>query len=64
MLVGLAFEQRFVLVENFAALAEIHLLHDYPKLMRGILIEAEATLKQGFDVGAFIADREAHPERR
>jgi hypothetical protein len=63
MLTALGFKQQFVLVENIAALAEIHIGKDYPTLMRGILTSAEETLKQGFDVEKFMADREAHPER-
>ncbi len=63
MLAALGFEQKFVLVENIAALAEIHLANDYPKLMRGILLAAEETLKQGFDVEAFMEIREKNPER-
>jgi hypothetical protein len=63
MLAELGFEQRFVLVENIAALAEIHLGNDYPNLMRGILIAAEEILKQGFDVGKFMADREVNPSK-
>lgn len=63
LLTALGFKQDFVLVENIAALAEIHLNNDYPNLMRGILIEAEKTLKQGFDAEKFIAEREANPGR-
>ena len=63
MLAALGFKQNFILVENIAALAEIHLANDYPKLMRGVLLSAEETLKQGFDVEKFMAGREAHPER-
>jgi hypothetical protein len=63
MLAELDFKQQFILVENIAALAEIHLGNDYPNLMRGILIESEKTLKQGFDVVKFIADREKNPDR-
>ena len=63
ILAELGFKQQFVLVENIAALAEIHLANDYPSLMHGILIESEKTLKQGFDVEKFMADREANPQR-
>lgn len=63
MVVALGFKQGFVLVENIAGLAEIHLANDYPKLMRGVLLSAEETLKQGFDVAGFIAGRKAHPDR-
>lgn len=58
----LGFKQQFVLVENIAALAEIHLANDYPSLMHGILIESEKTLKQGFNVEKFISGREANPK--
>jgi hypothetical protein len=63
ILVALDFKQNFILVENIAALAEIHLANDYPNLMRGILLAAEETLKQGFDVEGFMEDREKNPER-
>ena len=63
MLAELDFKQQFILVENIAALAEIHLANDYPNLMRGILIESEKTLKQGFEVVKFMADREENPDR-
>jgi len=42
---------------------EIYLANDYPKLMRGILLAAEETLKQDFDVKAFMGTREKNPER-
>lgn len=61
MLAELGFEQQFVLVENIAALAEIHLANDYPNLMHGILTAAEEILKQGFDVGKFMTDRQVNP---
>jgi hypothetical protein len=63
MLAELGFRQQFVLVENIAALAEIHLANDYPNLMHGILFAAEETLKQGFDVEKFMADRQRNPDR-
>jgi hypothetical protein len=63
MITKLAFKQQFVLVENIAALAEVHLADDYPNLMRGILVAAEETLKQGFDVEKLMAGRAANPDR-
>ncbi len=63
LLTTLGFKQQFIVVENIAALAEIHIGNDYPRIMRGILMAAEEILKQGFDAEKFMAGRESHPER-
>lgn len=64
LLRALDFKQGFVLTENIAALAEVHLGNDYPGLMAGILTSTEEVLQTGFDVDAFLSDRESHPGRR
>jgi len=63
MLRLLDFRQHFILTENIAALAEIHLGNDYPELMRGILLSAEESLRSGFDVDSFLLQRENSPNR-
>lgn len=60
---SLDFRQNFILTENIAALAEVHLGNDYPGLMAGILLSAEETLQTGFNVGSFLRDHEQYPER-
>jgi hypothetical protein len=64
MLKALSIDQKFILTENLAALAEVHLRNDYPRLMRGILLSTEETLGNGFNVDAFMRDREDNPDRR
>lgn len=60
---ALGFAQNFILTENVAALAEVHLAKDYPRIMNGVLLSVEECLNTGFDVAAFMRDREAHPDR-
>ena len=59
----LAIHQKFILTENIAALAEVHLRSDYPRLMRGILLSTKESLADEFDVDAFMAGMGKHPER-
>lgn len=63
LLSALEFKQGFILTENIAALAEIHLGNEYPNLMNGLLLSSQESLRDGFDVTAFIQDRQAHPQR-
>jgi len=60
---ALDIRQNFILTENIAALAEIHLRNDYPRLMRGVLLSSEESLGNGFDVEAFMREREQNPDR-
>lgn len=55
--------QHFILTENIAALSDIHLGRDYPRLMKGIVLSAEELLHTGFDVESFIRDCETNPDR-
>jgi len=64
MLERLEIKQGFILTENMAALAEIHLRNDYCALMEGLLLSAEESLKTGFDVASFLQDCEKNPKRR
>jgi endogenous inhibitor of DNA gyrase (YacG/DUF329 family) len=60
----LGIKQQFILTENIAALSEIHLRNDYPKLMKGILLSAEESLQTGFDVNSFTEGCKQNPDRR
>jgi hypothetical protein len=62
LVMALEIRQDFLCSEKIAILAAIHLGHEYPKLMEGILLSATEILRDGFDVSDFMRKHMENPE--
>jgi hypothetical protein len=50
LITALGIDQSFVTTQKIAALAEVHLFSDYPRITEGILTEAATALQNDYDV--------------
>jgi hypothetical protein len=51
---ALKIEQNFVRTDTIAALVEVHLKRDAPRIMEGIVRSTDEILQDGFDLQAFL----------